>query len=422
MIKLRILSRLVLLRCKPYVIGITGSIGKTSAKEALELVLSSKYRVRSTYKNYNNEIGLPLTIIGSTSKGKNIFSWFLVFIKAIYIIIFKPKSYPDVLVLEMGVDKPGDLDYLCKIAKPSIGIVTSVSYAHIEFFGSLGEIKKEKEALIRSLDSSGTAILNYDNELSKDMSRASKAKVLSYGIDKQADLVAQDIKYNVERGDYELIGINYKLNYKGSIVPVFMKNAVSKGAIYAGLAAAAVALELDLNLVDVAKSLESYSLPRGRMNVLSGINNSFIIDDSYNSSPEACISALNVLASIKLESGANKYAVLGDMLEIGSYSKEGHRQVGEKVAKNEIDYLYTIGNFSEETNSAARKGGLKAENIRHFSDTKELSSFLVSRLGPGDVVLVKGSQGMRMERVVKELIIEKERASELLVRQEKIWS
>lgn len=420
-LKLRFLARLILLRYRPLVIGITGSIGKTSTREALSLVLGKKFRLAKTYKNYNNELGLPLTIIGQKSPGKNIWAWFMVFGQAWKLIIFRQANYPEVLVLEMGADHPGDLEYLCSLAKPKIGIVTAVSYSHLEFFNSLEGVKKEKETLIKKLDPKGLAILNYDNELSREMAQVSKTKVLTYGFSAKADLVAQDVKYNFDKGDYELTGINFKLNFRGSIVPVFMKNAISPGAVYAVLAATACGLELGLNLVDIANSLSDFVLPRGRMNVLPGKNHTFIIDDTYNSSPEACLSALDVLGKIKIGDGAKKYAVLGDMLEIGSFTKEGHRQVGEKVAKIGTSCLITVGDKSLDIAKAALEHGLKDNFIFNFNQSEEAAKFISPKLAAGDIILVKGSQGMRLEKVVKEIMAEKERAVELLVRQGKEW-
>ncbi len=420
-LKLKILAKLILLRYRPLVIAITGSIGKTSTREALSLVLSKKFRLAKTYKNYNNEVGLPLTIIAEQSPGKNIFAWFKVFCRAWKIIIFRQANYPEVLVLEMGADRPGDLEYLCSIAQPNISVVTAVSYSHLEFFNSLEGVKKEKETLVRKLDPMGLAVLNYDNDLSREMAEISKSKVLTYGFMPEADLVAQDVKYNFDKGDYELTGINFKLNFRGSIVPVFMKNAISPGAVYAVLAATACGLELGLNLVDIANSLSDFVLPRGRMNVLPGINHSFIIDDTYNSSPEACLSALDVLGKIKIEAGAKKYAVLGDMLEIGSFSKEGHRQVGEKVAKIAAHCLITVGDISLNIAKSAKEQGLSDDCIFNFNNSLEAAKFISTRIEPGDIILVKGSQGVRMEKVVYEIMGEKDRAAELLVRQGKEW-
>lgn len=418
---LRFLSKLILLRCKPLVIGITGSMGKTSTRDALSQVLSKKYRLGVTYKNYNNEIGLPLTIIGAKSPGRSIFGWLAVFLSALKIIIFGKSKYPEVLILEMGVDRPGDLDYLCSLAKPKIGIVTAVSYSHLEFFGSLEKIKKEKETLIKHLDQSGLAVLNYDNKLSREMAETSPAKVISYGLEDGADLQAQDIVYNFTKGDYELTGINFKLNFAGSIVPVFMKNIISPASIYAALAAAACGLELGINLIDVASSLADFSSPKGRMNVLAGINHSFIIDDTYNSSPEPCLAALDVLGKMKKENEANKYAILGDMLEIGDYSKQAHELVAKKILETKIDYLITVGERSKEIAKIANEKGLAKENIYSFENSYQVGGFMINRIKAGDLILVKGSQGVRMERVVKELMIEKDRASELLVRQGKDW-
>lgn len=420
-IKLRFLAKLILLRCKPLVIGITGSMGKTSTRDALNLVLGKKFRLGITYKNYNNEIGLPLTIIGAKSPGSNIFGWLGVFLSALKIIILGKKNYPEILVLEMGVDRPGDLDYLCSLAKPKIGIVTAVSYSHLEFFGSLEKIKKEKETLIKYLDPSGLAILNYDNKLSREMAEVSRAQVITFGLQDGAKLQAQDIKYNFVKGGYELTGINFKLSYAGSIVPVFMKNIISPVSIYAALAAAACGLHLGINLVDIASSLSDFVSPRGRMNVLAGINHSFIIDDTYNSSPEPSIAALDVLGKIKIEGEGKKYAILGDMLEIGDFSQEAHALVAKKVLEVGVDYLITVGERSKEIAKIAKEKGIPSDNIFSFDSSYEVGPFITKMINSGDLILIKGSQGMRMEIIVEEIMVEKDRAEELLVRQEKEW-
>lgn len=419
--KLKILARLILKKYKPVVIGITGSIGKTSAKEAVFSVLKDRESVAMGLKNYNNEIGLPLVIIGAESAGRNLFGWLKVFGRALRLIIFRDSAYPHVLILEMGVDRPGDMAYLVSIAPPSIGIVTAVSYSHLEYFGSLVNIKKEKQVLIENLDNKGLAIINYDNEAARDMAEASKAKVLTYGLKEGADLQAQDIVYNFTKGNYELSGLNFKLNYQGSIVPVFMDNVMSEAVLYAALAAAAVGLHFGMNLVEVAAALKDFSLPHGRMTVLPGIKNTFIIDDTYNSSPEAALSALDILGRIKVDPAASKYAVLGDMLEIGHYTVEGHRLAGEKVVSAGIDYLIAVGEKSRDTVRAALEIGMDKDHIFHFDRSSEAGPFLQERLRAGDIILVKGSQGMRMEKVVKEIMAEPERAAELLVRQGLEW-
>jgi UDP-N-acetylmuramoyl-tripeptide--D-alanyl-D-alanine ligase len=422
MFQLSLFARMIIKKYQPVIIGITGSIGKTSAKEAVYCVLKDHLSVRLSQKNYNNEIGLPLTVIGAESAGRNIFGWLLVFLKALSILVFKSKKYPRALILEMGVDHPGDMAYLTSIAPPTIGIVTAVSYSHIEYFGSLVNIKKEKQVLIESLASKGLAILNYDNEATREMSTASQARVITYGLRSGADLQAQDVSYNFAKGGYELSGLNFKLNYNGSVVPVFMGKAMSETALYAALAAAAVGLYFEMNLVEIALALKDFSLPKGRMNVLPGIKHTFIIDDTYNSSPEAVIAALSVLSRIKIDPEASKYAVLGDMLEIGAYTEEGHRLVGRKLVESGISRLIAVGERSRDIIRGAKDAGLEDDFIFYFDSSEDAGKFLQDRIKAGDIILVKGSQGVRMEKAVKEIMAEPERAAELLVRQGKEWT
>jgi UDP-N-acetylmuramyl pentapeptide synthase len=200
-----------------------------------------------------------------------------------------------------------------------------------------------------------------------------------------------------------------------------MKSVVSETALYAALAAAAVALYFDFNLVEVAQALSNFNLPPGRMNLLPGIKHTFIIDDTYNSSPEAAISALDVLSQIKVDAGAEKYAVLGDMLEIGSYTEEGHKLVGAKVVKNQINHLIAVGEKARDFIRGAKEAGMEDDYIFYFDKPEEAGRFLQNRIKAGDVLLIKGSQGARMEKIVLELMAEPERAAELIVRQGKEW-
>ncbi len=419
--RLKFFSRMIIKKYQPVVVGITGSIGKTSTKDAIDKVLREKLRVRTTFKNYNNEIGLPLTIIGLKSPGKNVLGWLGVFLRALGLILIRDKDYPQVLVLEMGVDRPGDMDYLTDIAPVDIGVVTNISYSHLEYFGTIHSIQKEKQILIEKLDAKGLAVLNFDNQYSKEMSAVSKARVLSYGLKEKADLQAQDVVYNFTKEGYDLSGINFKLNYNGSVVPVNMKNVMAETAIYAALAAAAVALYFDFNLVEISKALSDFCLPKGRMNFLPGIKHTFLIDDTYNSSPESALLAIDVLRRIKVDASAGKYAVLGDMLEIGSYTEEGHALVGKKVFESGIDQLIAVGEKARDFIRGAKEAGMEDEYIFYFDRPEEAGRFLQNRIKAGDVLLTKGSQGARMEKVVKELMAEPQKAPELIVRQEKEW-
>jgi len=421
-LKLKIWAKLILNKYQPVVIGITGSIGKTSSKEAIFRVLKDTLRTRMSLKNYNNEIGLPLSVIGVSSPGHNIWGWLKILGKVIRLLIWKDKTYPQVLVLEMGVDRPGDLNYLLSIASVNVGLVTAVSYSHLEYFGSVVNIKKEKQVLIEKLDRQGLAILNNDNEWTREMIKLSQARVLTYGLQPGANLFAQDIIYNFSKGNYELNGLNFKLNYNGSIVPVVMPSVMSETAIYAALAATAVGLYFEINLIDIAQRLKDFSLPPGRMNLLPGVKHTFIIDDTYNSSPEAALSALETLRQIEIDSGAEKYAVLGDMLEIGHYTEEGHQLVGRKVASSGIKHLIAVGEKARGFINGAKEAGLEDDYIFYFDHPEEAGRFLQQRIKEGDVLLVKGSQGARLEKIVKELMLEPEKAAELLVRQGSEWS
>jgi len=422
-LKLKILSKLILKKYKPKIIGITGSVGKTSAKEAVYTVLKTKFNVRRNTKNYNNEIGLPLTIIGSDSPGKSIFGWLGVFFKALGLILFKDKNYPKILVLEMGVDRPGDMKYLMGIAKGDIGIVTLISHSHEEFFEDVKEIQKEKGLLVENLKPGGWAILNFDDELTRELAGKSKVKVLSYGFKEGAMLRAQELVFSFEKTKdiKNLLGISFKLNYNGSFVPVLLPQVIGYNSIYAALVAAAVGATMEMNLVEISKAMREFDSPNGRMNLIDGIKHTLIIDDTYNSSPISVMSALDIVSKIPIAKGARRFAVLGDMLELGKYSEEGHREVGRYAAKSGANKLITVGERSRDIARSAEEAGMARDNIFEYTDVAEAGRFIQQRIEQGDLILVKGSQGLRLEKIVKEIMAEPLRAKELLVRQEEEW-
>jgi len=422
-LKLKILSKLILKKYKPKIIGITGSVGKTSAKEAVYTVLKTKFNVRRNTKNYNNEIGLPLTIIGSDSPGKSIFGWLGVFFKALGLILFKDKNYPKILVLEMGVDRPGDMKYLMGIAKGDIGIVTLISHSHEEFFEDVKEIQKEKGLLVENLKPGGWAILNFDDELTRELAGKSKVKVLSYGFKEGAMLRAQELVFSFEKTKEvdNLLGLSFKLTYNGSFIPVLLPQVIGYNSIYAALVAAAVGLTMEMNLVEISKAMREFDSPNGRMNLIDGIKHTLIIDDTYNSSPISVMSALDIVSKIPIAKGARRFAVLGDMLELGKYSEEGHREVGRYAAKSGANKLITVGERSRDIARSAEEAGMARDNIFEYTDVAEAGRFIQQRIEQGDLILVKGSQGLRLEKIVKEIMAEPLRAKELLVRQEEEW-
>jgi UDP-N-acetylmuramoyl-tripeptide--D-alanyl-D-alanine ligase len=413
----------IIKKYKPKVVGITGSVGKTSSKEAISLVLSCQKRVRSSFSNYNNEFGLPLTIIGLKSPGKNLFKWFFVFCKAIFLLFFKDKSYPEYLVLEMGIDREGDMDYLLKIVKPDRAVLTNISHSHLEYFGSIDKIKKEKMKLLHGLKKGGVAIVNSDNDFLKNVKEELKVLLINYGFKPGANILARDLNFILPDGDLKnnFYGANFKLEYRGSIVPVVLPGVISKSSVYSVLSALAVAISFDFNLIDLVGCLKNIKVPVGRMNVLSGIKNTILIDDTYNSSPESSLLALDFLQSIKKRQNRRKIVALGDMLELGNYSEEGHRLIGDKISKLDIDEIVLVGEKSRDIGRGAIAGGFDKNFIFQFKESSEAGLFLQKRMSEGDVVLLKGSQGVRMEKAVKEIMAEPMKSGELLVRQSNEW-
>lgn len=420
---LKILAKAILAKYQPEVIGVTGSVGKTGAKEAIFTVLNANFKVRQSIKNYNNEVGLPLTVIGAESPLKSLPGWLRVFLKAAKLLFKNDKNYPEILILEMAADQPGDLNYLTDLAACKIGLITSIGDSHLENFKNLENIKQEKATLIRKLDKAGWAILNIDNDNVRAVSGETKAKIISYGINKEADIKAQEIRLKFPLA-YEAgkeFGISFKLINGGSATPVFLPNIISRSGVYAGLAAAAVGIIKGLNLIEISQALKKYNSPNGRMKFLPGIKKTYIVDDTYNASPASSALALETLGSIPKPGSENKYAILGDMLELGSFSEAGHQAVGRAVVKNRIDKLIVVGERSRDIARGAKAAGMKDDDIFHFATTGEAGKFIQARIKTGDLVLIKGSQGARMEKIVKAIMAEPLRAGELLVRQGKEW-
>ncbi len=339
---LKFLAILILKKYQPKIIGITGSVGKTSSKEAIFTILNLHYQVRKNEKNYNNEIGLPLTIIGAESGESSIIKWLGVFIKALGVLIF-PVKYPEILILEMGADRPGDIKYLTDFIKCNVAVLTDISESHLEYFKTIDNVIKEKWTLVKSLKSNGLAILNIDNQKilkSKNQEKNSNLRFLTFGFSEGADLKALEVIYNYNDNKKEIYGLSFKLNYKGTIIPIRLRNILAKHNIYATLTAIAVGIEFKLNLVEIATSLEKFSMPTGRMNLIEGIKNTSIIDDTYNASITSTISALEVLKEIQ---APRKIAVLGDMLELGLETESGHKSVGKKFLEIKDGIFFAVG-------------------------------------------------------------------------------
>lgn len=412
--KLKILAKLVLLKYRPKVVGITGSVGKTSAKNSINAVLSTKFRVNKSLKNYNNEIGLPLSILSLETAGSSIIGWLKIFWQAVKLLLIKDKNYPEILVLEMGVDRPGDMDYLNSIVRCDVGVITAIGASHLEFFKSIEGIRKEKSKLISNLKDEGVAILNIDDLEIKKIIPDCKNKILTYGQAPTADVQSTDIVFDLKTS----LGINSNIRYNKDNQELFLPNTIGYPAVYAALAAIAVGVYFDLELSEICSKLKNHNPAPGRMRIIAGINDSVLIDDTYNASPQ---SALEALKAIKDFSGYRKIAILGDMLELGDYTESGHQEVGSYAVEVGVDMLIAVGKFGNFLIAGAEKAGLSADNIFYFKNSDEAVIEIEKKIQAGDLVLIKGSQGARMDKVTKALIKNKEQAGELLVRQDKSW-
>ncbi|MDP2669163.1 MAG: Mur ligase family protein [bacterium] len=409
-------AKRALKKFKPVVVGITGSVGKSSAKEAVAAVLENGFTVRKSQKSYNSEIGLALAVLGLSTAWKSSLGWFKNIIDGLNVSL--GKKFPKVLVLEMGVDRPQDFDKLLRIVTPSVGIMTAIGEipVHVEFFSGPEAVAREKSKLIKNLPSDGTAILNFDDEVVWNLKDSTKAKVLSFGFGKGADIRASNYKIGID-------GVVFKIDHAGASVPVRLKNVYGKQHVYAALAATAAGIVFDMNLIDISEALQKYESPPGRLKLIEGIKKTLILDDSYNASPMATHAALDALVDLSsevLEKNGRKIVAFGDMLEIGKFTLEAHKAVGEKVAKV-ADYFVTVGPRSKFAAEGALFAGMPEKNIKSFSDSKEAAEFLREFVREGDIVLVKGSQGIRMECVSMELLAHPENAEKLLVRQDAYW-
>lgn len=411
-------SRLVLWKYKPKVIAITGSVGKTSTKDAVYAVLSGVSYVRKSQKSFNSEIGLPLTILGCPNGWNNPIIWAKNIIKGLWLFVW-PHKYPKWLVLEVGIGKPGDMKDVASWLKSDAVIITAIGETpvHIEFFNSRKHLVEEKSLIIKTLKKDGLLVLNADDEAVLDIKAKNKYRTITYGFKEGVDILGSgdSILYN-DKDEPE--GIIFRVDEGGSSFPIVIEGVFGRNHVYASLAAITLASGLKFNVISAIGSLKNYDVPPGRMRLVKGIKNCLIIDDTYNSSPVACESALKTLTEIKCS--GRKIAILGDMLELGKHTIEAHKNIG-KIAKNAADILFVVGPRAKAIKEGALEEGMNPEKIFEFENAYDTGDYIKTFARKNDLILVKGSQGMRMERVVESILLDQKNKNKLLVRQDAEW-
>ena len=346
------------------VIAITGSVGKTSTKDIVASVLAGKYKTLKTKGNYNNHIGLPLTIL-------------------------KLQDH-EALVVEMGMNHFGEISVLTKIAKPTVAIITNIGTAHIGILGSRENILKAKLEILEGLQEGGKIIINNDNDLLHSWYEENKDKynIVTYGIDNESDFMAENIISSESGSKYILKGEN-----KSVTVPVGGNHFVQNS-----LCAIAVGKVHNIDTDTIINGIEKFELTKRRMDITKLENGATIINDCYNANFDSMKSALEYLGKIE---NRRKIAVLGDMLELGDYSKKLHEMVGIEVAKNNIDILVTVGNEAKYISDVASKNGMKKEDIIECNSNMEAINIIKDIMDKNDSLLFKASNGMHFEEIIK---------------------
>ena len=348
------------------VVAVTGSVGKTSTKDMVASVLAQKFKVLKTQGNFNNEIGLPLTLF-NLEKGHS------------------------AAVIEMGMSNAGEISRLARIAAPHIAIITNIGVSHIENLGSKENIYRAKMEVLDGMDKNGILILNADDDMLQKADEMTDLKKVYYGIENKADFSADDIRKDGEKGTY------FKVKASGKDYSVHIPSPGLHN-VYNALAAFAAGMELEIPAEEIIKGISEFSSGKMRLNIFEhkGIK---IIDDAYNASPQSMEAALNVLMDIS--SGRRTIAVMGDMLELGEISSDAHYSVGAFAASKGVDFIAAVGSRSSFIEKGALDSGCRQESIRIFKTNEEVNLFLGNFVKSGDVLLIKGSRGMKMEQITE---------------------
>lgn len=373
-------------RVNPEIIAITGSVGKTSTKEAIFEVVNSGFpgKIRKSIGNLNNETGAPLAILNYSYSPKNILSWLSIIVSAPFKSFFLKKS--QFLILELAADKPGDIKYLTSFIKPEIAVLTAIGPSHLEKFGSLEKIIEEKSEILKSLPASGHAVLNLDDPYVRKLSYGGRWQKITYAIIENANVMARSISYEIDAFKPKC---KFKIKSSKNNFLLQQNNLGGKANVLASLAAVGVGEILSISSEKIKLGLEKLKPEKHRLNVVSGKNNSIIIDDSYNANPMSMIASLEIIRELPCK--GKKIAVLGDMLEQGGNSEKAHKEIGN-IARSSVDKLFSIGEEAKKYKA----------NI-HFENIEKAKKYLLENIQESDIILIKASRGIGLDRLVSEI-------------------
>ncbi len=410
-------AKILLKRKKPTIVAVTGSVGKTSAKDAIYTVLKDHIHTRKSQKSYNSEIGVPLSVLGIKNGWSNPLLWMKNIFDGALAALFS-SEYPKVLVLEVGVDRPGDMKMLTGWITPDIVVLTRLPDVpvHVEFFSDPEDVIEEKMQLVHSLKGDGVLIYNNDDEKIRREVEGVRQQSFGFSRYSPSHFTAQGDEVIYKEG--KAVGVSCKLKHINQEVNFQVFGSLGMQHAYNYAAAIAVATQFDISLEDSVKALEAHIPPPGRMRIIEGKRDTLILDDTYNSSPVAVQMALETL--FNLPTKGRKIVVLGDMLELGKYSVQEHEKVGELVAKT-ADMLLTLGMRSRNIAETALENGMSEKVVFQYDDINRTSAELLTMIQPNDIILVKASQSMRAEKIVEQLMENPQDAEKFLCRQDTTW-
>jgi len=410
-------AKLLLARTKPKVIAITGSVGKTSTKDAIYSVLKEHVHARKSEKSFNSDIGVALTVLGLRNAWNNPLLWLKNIVDGAFHVLFVG-GYPEVLVLEMGVDRPGDMKRLTSWIKPDVVVLTRLPNVpvHVEYFSSPEQVAEEKMELAYALKTDGVLLYNHDDEIIAQY--LPQVRQQAFGFSRYSPSHFRVEKDEIIYDGAVPVGVQFTLMHINEEVNAHVYGSLGVQHAYIFAAAAGVGTLFGVPLAESVQALQSHTPPSGRMRLIEGIENTVLIDDTYNSSPVACEHAIVTLSEIKTK--GRKVAILGDMLELGQFSVREHERLGEFL-HSKVDVLMTIGVRARKIAESALEFGLSEKAIFQYDDVSEAEREIRRLIQKGDIILVKASQGIRAEKIVKSLMKDQSRAGELLVRQDDFW-